>query len=274
MTNDTKPTRDVLLDVIGERPGITESAIAKVTGWSSSRITPSRIRLWEAGEIAPTTESGWENALANRPRHVGWKVVEAYQERAEVAARARTRPRRNAKSAEARARKIVDDLSDPVVDRLVRKMLKGTSNSEREQRRVDQAVRQHQADRIRRGRQARRDKGANADSQQMLGSLWEARGAVAAIDAHLIEERARIANGEDRRISDADWVTALTDVRMIIQSFGSMWQNVRDLGDPNEPCPACGAPQVGEDRHLKAFAMDGTVVEDETPAVDDAEIVA
>src|SRR4051794_36250768 len=104
---DTKSTRDVLATLIRENPGITEAQIAAATGWSSSRITPSRIRLWESGAIEPTDEMGWNKALANRPREVGWQEVDDAEEGERVAERARTRPRRNARSSEARAKKIV-----------------------------------------------------------------------------------------------------------------------------------------------------------------------
>jgi hypothetical protein len=91
--------------------------------------------------------------------------------------------------------------------------------------------------------------------------LWDARGAVGAIDQFLVEERARVARGAPRRISDLDWALALGDVRSIVRSFGPMWQNLRDIGGKSEPCPACGATPVEPTRALGAFVIEGEAVE-------------
>ena len=109
--------------------------------------------------------------------------------------------------------------------------------------------------------EAKRDGAANADFKRSLSRLWDARGAVGAIDRHLVEERARVAKGKPRRIADMDWAFALNDVRSIIASFGGMWQNLRDLGGRNEPCPACGAVPPEPARTLGAFVIDSHAVE-------------
>ena len=94
-----------------------------------------------------------------------------------------------------------------------------------------------------------------------LTNLWDARSTVAAIDDYLIEERARVARGEPRRIDDLDWMIALRDVLMILASFGGIWNNIRDLGE-DMPCPVCGASPSPEHRHLPAFVIDADAVED------------
>jgi hypothetical protein len=229
------------------------------------------MRLWLAGLIEPDSETGWDDALANKVKNVRWRCVYDPQQQKTVAERAAARKSRIASSAEERAQRIVDAMDDPTVRRVVDAMMKSGAGSARAQRGVGQTLRKQHQDRRQQARRAERDKTADADFKRMMAQLWDSRGAVAAIDTHLIEERARVANGEQRRISDHDWVVALRDVRTIIESFGSMWKNVRDIGDPHEPCPACGAPQVDEDRHLRAFAMEGSAVEVEgTP---DEEIV-
>jgi len=53
-----------------------------------------------------------------------------------------------------------------------------------------------------------------------------------------------------------------------------MWQNIRDLADGDEPCPACGASQISEDRHLRAFAVDVLAEEDGDEEIVDADIVS
>ncbi|MGO9322776.1 MAG: hypothetical protein ACLQBY_18510 [Solirubrobacteraceae bacterium] len=167
------------------------------------------------------------------------------------------------------------DLDDPTVSRIVDKMIRAGAGSVRSERRFNQAVRKQHVDRRSQARQAARDKSADADFRRMLAQLWDARGAVAAIDTHLIEERARVANGDPRRIGDQQWIVALRDVRIILKSFGSIWKNVRDLGDPDESCPVCGAPQVGEERHLRAFSTDGSAVEiDADEEIIDADVMS
>jgi hypothetical protein len=256
------------MQLIRENPEITEKQIGEITGWGTSKITPTRIRLWEAGEIEPSSDQGWKDALANRPKNVGWSVVQDQAARQDIGERAKTRPARNAKSAEERAKRIVADLEDPTVNRLVLAMTKDGAGSRRAQRHVEQTLRKQHMERRQQARQAERDKGADADFKRMLKHLWDARGAVAAIDAHLIQERARVANAEQRVIPD--------DIRTIIKSLGSMWQNVRDLGDPNERCPVCGVAQVDDTRHLRAFAMDAEVVEisDSDEEIVEADVVS
>jgi hypothetical protein len=234
------------------------------------------MRLWLAGLIEPDTEDGWTKALANRIKDVGWHLVVDVDRREDVAARARTRRERNSKSAEQQAKRIVEALEDPTVNRLVLAMTKDTPGSARGQRHAAKALRKQHVDRVQQAKNAARDKAADAEFKRMLKHLWDARGAVAAIDAHLIQERARVANGEARRIANQDWLVALNDVRTIIKSFGSMWQNIRDVGDPNEPCPACGAPQIADDRHLRAFAVDSSaeIDTDGGEGIVDADVVS
>lgn len=262
-------TKDLLLDVIRDRPGLTREQILAASELPSGTADPSRIRLWEAGLIEPDTEAGWSDALANRVKTVGWCSVEDPLRQNEVQARAAARKKRNAKpGAEKQAKDIVQALQDPTVNRLVLEMTKDGAGSRRAQRHAEQTLRAQHMARKRVAKQAEREKAANADFKRMLGHLWDARGAVGAIDRHLIEERARMAQGEARRIADEDWATALTDVRTLIKSFGAMWRNVRELGEKDEPCPACGAPELDEDRHLGAF-----VVTAEAEEIVDAEVV-
>jgi len=274
ITDQTKSTRDKLLEVIGAKSGITREEIIATTGLPSGAVDPSRIRLWEAGLVEPASDAGWEEALANRVKGVGWRLVEDSTHCAEVAARAKTRRKRNAKSAEERARRIVEDLDDLTVNRLVLAMTKDGVGSRRAGRRVEQTLRKQHMDRRQQARQAERDKTADADFRRMLKQLWEARGAVGAIDTHLIEERARVAAGHPRQIPNESWMVAVSDVRTIIKSFGNMWQNIRDLADGDEPCPACGASQISEDRHLRAFAVDVLAEEDGDEEIVDADIVS
>ncbi|HEY2477791.1 MAG TPA: hypothetical protein VGI17_03595 [Solirubrobacterales bacterium] len=264
-----KSTRDVLRDAIASEPGITEKQLGERTGFSTSKLTPSRIRLWEAGEIEPTTEAGWTAALVSRIKDVGWQVVEVHRQ-AEVAARAGRREKRNAKSVEQRARRAAEDLADPVVFRLFQELTKrDPANTRASQRRRERTVRQRETLRKQEAKRAERERTANADFKKKLALLWDARSTVAAIDQHLIDERARVAEGSDRKIGDRDWVTALRDVVMILQSLGSIWWNVRDLG-ADLPCPVCGAHQAQEERHLPPFVLE---VEVEDEEVVDAEVV-
>ncbi|MBE2317817.1 hypothetical protein DVA67_017680 [Solirubrobacter sp. CPCC 204708] len=240
----------------------TETEIKAATGFSSSRITPERIRMWQDGIIEPENEDGWTAALRNRPKTVRWRRVDDQDRQKEVAERAATRKTRNAKpSAEEEARRIVEALSDPTVNRLVLQLTKAGPGSRRAVREAEKVLKQQHSDARQRARQAERDKATNADFQRMIATLWDARGAVAAIDAHLIRERARVSNGEPRLIADADWLVALRDVRTIIESFGTMWKNVRDLGDADAPCPACGAPQAAEHRGLNPQIVDTSAEE-------------
>jgi hypothetical protein len=263
---DQKPTREVLRDAIAANPGITEKALGELTGYSTSKMTPSRIRLWEAGEIEPTTELGWKRALANRVKTVGWRAVEGRHE--EVAARAKTRRMRNAKSAEQRARRAAADLADPVVFRLFQQLTKSNPAQTRAgQRRRERTLRQQEMLRKQEAKHAASENLANADFKRKLALLWDARSTIAAIDRHLIEERARVAADTPRKISDADWLVALRDVVLMLQSFGSIWRNVRDLGD-DLPCPVCGAPQNVAERHLKPFSIDADAEEEDEEIVD------
>jgi hypothetical protein len=269
MSNEVKSTRDVLRKAIASEPGITEKQLGERTGFSTSKLTPSRIRLWEAGEIEPTTEAGWTAALVSRIKEVGWQVVEGDRQ-AEVAARAGTREKRNAKSVEQRARRAAEDLADPVVFRLFQELTKrDPANTRAGQRRRERTVRQQESLRKQEAKRAERERTANADFKKKLALLWDARSTVAAIDQHLIDERARVAEGSERKIGNRDWVTALRDVVMILQSLGSIWWNIRDLGD-DLPCPVCGAHQAQEERHLPPFVLDLEVEEEE---VVDAEVV-
>jgi hypothetical protein len=262
-------TRDVLQAEIAAHPGITERRLGELTGFSTSKLTPSRIRLWEAGEIEPTSDIGWKHALANRVKDVGWQVVESERRQA-VGARARTRAKRNAKSIEARAARIVEDLRNKTVHRLVMKMLDGQDLSVRHARRSEQALRKQEALRKREAKRSAEANAADADMQRKLALLWRARSTVAAIDNHLIEERARVARGEPRRVADASWLIAFRDVLMILKSFGGIWDNLRGLGD-DMPCPVCGAQPTREELQLRGFAVDADAEEDDH--VVDGEVV-
>lgn len=232
------------------------------------------MRMWLAGAIEPNSEEGWARALARDFETVGWQVVEDPKRQAAVAERAGARTRRNAaRSAEERAQEIVEGLEDQVVHRLVQQMMKGGAGSEKAQRRAEQTLRKQHTKRRQEAKQAEREKSVDAEFKGVLKQLWDARGAVAAIDAHLIEERARVAAGQSRRISNWDWVVALRDVRTIIQSLGSMWQNVRDLEGRAEPCPACGATSDDGHRHLQPFVIDVEAVEEDDDIID-ADIVS
>jgi hypothetical protein len=271
LVNEQAPrTRDVLLQVIRDNPGLTEKELGDLTGFSTSKLTPTRIRLWEAGEIEPTTEAGWKRALVSRVKAVRWQVASPERQDS-VGARAQTREKRNAKSVEARATRIVDDFRDPTVYRLVMKLLDQEGLSSRQTRRGADALRKQESVRKRAARQAERDKSANADMQRKLALLWDARSTIAAVDDHLMEERARVVRDEPRRISDGDWLVALRDVLMILQSFGSIWDNIKDLGD-DMSCPVCGVARTAEHKHLRAFAIDADA-EDEDDLVD-AEVLA
>jgi hypothetical protein len=255
-------TRDRLLDAIKASPGATREQLMETTGIPGSKIDPARMRLWLAGEIQPDSEAGWEAALSRDFRSVGWEAVDDAATREAVAARASARtPRKADRSAEERAREIVESLGDRVVNELVQEMLKDGVASPAAQKRTKQALRKKASERRQEARQAARDKNADVEFKRVLKQLWDARGAVAAVDQHLIEERARTAAGEPRRIVDWDWLVALRDVREIIVSLGGIWQNVRDLAADNEPCPACGAPTQSEDRHLQPFVIDVEAVE-------------
>ena len=232
------------------------------TGFASGVIDPSRIRLWEAGLIEPESEDGWSDALRNRVKNVGWRRVSDPDREAHVRERALARRQRNAEpTAEDKAITIVEALKDPVVNRLVVEMTKNGEGSRRSQKRAEQALRARAAAAKREAAAAAKEKSANADFKRNLARLWDARGAVGAIDQFLIEERARVASGEPRRVSDLDWALALKDVRAIITSFGTMWQNLRDLGGENEPCPACGATPTEPTRALGAFVIEAEAVE-------------
>jgi ribosomal protein L12E/L44/L45/RPP1/RPP2 len=238
------------------------------------------MRLWLAGEIEPDSEKGWQAALARDFRNVGWWIVEDPVAQEEVASRASARTPRNAtKSAEEKAKEIVDALSDRVVNEMVQEMLKEGAASTKAQKRAKQALRKKASERRQKARQAERDRTADAEFKRVLKQLWDARGAVAAVDQHLIEERARVAAGEPRRIVDWSWIVALRDVREIITSLGGIWQNVRDLADTHEPCPACGASTQPEERHLQPFVIDAEAVEVAEDSIDsddgivDAEVI-
>jgi hypothetical protein len=279
-------TRQAILAAISDTPGLTEDELRtdpRVAVVPPNGIRPGRMRLWLAGLIEPDSDAAWDDALANRVKDVRWRAVVDPEQQKVVSTRAAKRKSRIATSPEARARRIVDDMGDATIRRLVETMMAAGAPSAKTQRGLDQTLRKKHQERVQQARRAARDKTADADFKRMLRELWDARGAVAAVDSHLIQERARVANGERRRIADGDWVTALDDVRTIITSFGSMWKNVRDLRDPDEPCPACGAAQVGEERHLQAFALDGSAVEVESsdvavvdvgPEIVDAEVVS
>jgi len=270
MSDEQKSTRAILREAIAATPGITEKQLGERTELSTSRLTPSRIRLWEAGEIEPTSETGWREAMVSRLKGVGWQLV-APERREEVAARARTRQKRNAKSVEERARRAAEDLADPVVFRLFEELTRHNPAETRAgQRRRERTVRQQEMLRKQEARRVAREKTASADFKKKLALLWDARSTVAAIDQHLIDERTRVAEYEPRKISDIDWLIALRDIVMILESFGGIWKNIRDLGD-DLPCPVCGAPQVDDERHLRPFAIDVDVEEEE---IVDAEVVS
>jgi hypothetical protein len=252
----------MLLETIAVHPGITRARMLELTGLPSGVVDPARIRLWQAGLIEPDTDAGWEDALQNRAKRVGWRCVYEPQRQAAVKARATMRKERNAEPpAEEQAIAIVEALEDPVVSRLVHEMIKDTSGSPRARRRAEQALRARQIARKREAAEAAREKSANADFKRNLARLWDARGAVGAIDRFLLEERARVAAGGSRKISDLDWLLALKDVRAIITSFGEMWQNLRDLGGRNEPCPACGTVPVEPTRALGTFVIEGEAID-------------
>ncbi len=270
--SDLKPTREILLELIKECPGVTRRELLDASGLASGVVDPARIRLWKAGLIEPTDETGWADALNHRVKDVGWRQVEDPARQAEVRVRvAGERPERNAEpTAEEMAIKIVESLRDPVVSKLVEEMSKEEPGSLRAQRRTAKTLRAQEAKRKHEAEEAERDATADASFKRNLARLWEARGAVGAIDQFLLEERARVAQGDVRRISDLDWMMALTDARSIIKSFGVMWQNLRDIGGRNEPCPACGAVQVEPDRALGTFVIDVEAIEEEIVA--DAEV--
>jgi hypothetical protein len=269
MDSDMKPksTRDVLIEAIQTHPGITRAQMLSITGLPSGVIDPSRLRLWKAGLIEPDSDAGWEDALNHRIKKVGWCLVEEAGRQAEVRERVAVRTERNAEpSAEDQAAVIVEALKDPVVNKLVLEMTKEGTGSRRSQTRAAQALRAQEMTRKREAEEAERADLANANFKRNLARLWDARGAVGAIDQHLVEERARVAGGGERRVSDLDWAMALKDVRTIIESFGPMWQNLRDIGGHNEPCPACGALSPEPARTLGAFALetiDATAIEEE-----------
>jgi hypothetical protein len=273
-SNDATTTRDILRETIGAHPGVTEKQLGEITGFSTSKVTPNRIRLWQAGEIEPTTESGWRRAMVSRLKGVGWRLVEP-DRRAEVAERARTRRKRNAKSAEDRAQRAVEDLADPVVFRLYQQLTKENAPKTRaEQRRGERVLRDREIEAKKEAKRAEEDEQANADIKKKLALLWDARATVAAIDRHLIKERARVAAGGQQKISTTDWMVVLRDVALILESMGSIWRNVRDLGD-DLVCPVCGSGQKDEERHLMPFVVDAEadeMVEDEADIVD-AEVV-
>ncbi len=270
-------TRDQLLKAIEDNPGATRKQLMKLTELPGSKADPARMRLWLAGDIEPDSEAGWEAALARDFRDVGWRAVEDSSAQQEVASRASTRTPRNAtKSAEERAREIVNALGDRVVNEMVQEMLKNGAASPKAQKRAKEALRKKASERRQEAKQAERDRAADLEFKRVLKQLWDARGAVAAVDQHLIEERARVAAGEPRRIVDWNWLVALGDVREIIMSLGGIWQNVRDLADANEPCPACGAPTRPEERHLPPFVIDvdhEEIVDDPDEEVVDAEVI-
>lgn len=262
MATAKRATREILLGAIDGKPGITRAEMLAETGLPSGVVDPARLRLWKAGLIEPDSEDGWKDALAHRIKNVGWCRVENPDRQAVVRERVSARTERNAEpTAEEQAMVIVEALKDPVVNKLVLEMTKEDSGSRRSQKRAAQVLRAQEMSRRREADDAARDKTANANFKRNLARLWEARGAVGAIDKYLVEERARVAQGSQRRISDMDWLLALNDVRSIIKSFGPMWQNLRDIGGRNEPCPACGAMPVEPTRALGAFGADGEVIE-------------
>lgn len=261
-TTDTRSTRDILLDAIRAQPGITRAELLSQTALPSGAIDPARLRLWKAGLIEPDSEAGWEDALNHRIKRVGWRCVEDPERRDRVRERAAERAERNAEpSAEEQAMVIVEALKDPVVNKLVLEMTKEGTGSRRAQKRAAHALRAQETKRRREADRAERDKAAGASFKRNLARLWEARGAVGAIDQYLVEERARVAQGAPRRIADIEWAMALSDVRSIIRSFGPMWQNLRDIGGRNEPCPACGALPDEPARALGTFVIEAEAVD-------------
>ncbi len=258
----TTPTRQLLLDLIRGKPGITRAEMLALSERPSGAVDPARIRLWQAGLIEPVDEEGWEHALNHRVKSVRWQCVDDPGRQAEIRERASSRPERNAQpTAEEQAMVIVEALKDPVVNRLVLEMTREGTGSRRSQKRAEQALRAEETKRKREAGEAAREKAANANFKRNLARLWEARGAVGAIDQFLVEERARVAEGAPRKVADLDWMLALNDVRSIIKSFGAMWQNVRDIGGRNEPCPACGAASARPDRALGTFVIDVEAIE-------------
>lgn len=257
-----RPTREILIEAIREQPGITRAGMLKATGLPSGVIDPARLRLWKAGLIEPDAEAGWEHALNHRIKNVGWRCVDDAERRAAVQERVAGRAERNAEpTAEEQAVVIVEALKDPVVNKLVLEMTKESEGSRRAQKRAARALRAQEMARKREADEAAREKTANANFKRNLTRLWEARGAVGAIDQYLVEERARVAQGAPRLVSDLDWVLALNDVRSIIKSFGPMWQNLRDIGGENEPCPACGIMPTEPTRALGAFTIEDEVID-------------
>ncbi|HEY8809269.1 MAG TPA: hypothetical protein VIM28_04525 [Solirubrobacterales bacterium] len=262
MANTDRPTRDILIDAIRENPGITRAEMLAATGLPSGAIDPARLRLWKAGRIEPDSEGGWEDALNHRIKNVGWRCVDDPSRQVVVQERTAERTERNAEpTAEEQAILIVEALKDPVVNKLVLEMTNEGTGSRRSQKRAAQALKAQEMARKREAEEAARGKAANANFKRNLAQLWEARGAVGAIDQYLVEERAQVAQGAPRRISDLDWLLALNDVRSIIKSFGPMWQNLRDIGGRNEPCPACGAVPIQPTRALGAFKVESDVID-------------
>jgi hypothetical protein len=105
--------------------------------------------------------------------------------------------------------------------------------------------------------------------------MWEGRGAVAAADTYFIEERARVAAGDSRRIPDDDVLTALNErPHDRQQSRRNMEEPTRprDLAASDELCPACGAASTPGERYQRPFAIDVESIEDGAPTVD-AEVV-
>jgi hypothetical protein len=248
-------TREKIIAAIEANPGATRSELLEITGLPGSKFDPERLRLWLRGEIEPVTEQDWRLALKRSFVDVRWHRTEP-DRREEVAARAGARTERNAESSpEQKAKEIVEQLADPTVNRLVLQMTKDGPGSRRAQRRAEDALRRRHMEVRQEAAQAKREKSRRADFLSILRHLWDARGAVNAVHVHLIEERARVATGEEPRIPLADWLTAARDVRKILENMGVAWQNVRDLENPNAPCPACGAPQIGEHLHLGAFSL-------------------
>ncbi|HEU4658487.1 MAG TPA: hypothetical protein VFR97_13220 [Capillimicrobium sp.] len=276
-SDEAKTTRAILLEAIEANPGVTEKQLGEITGFSTSKVTPNRIRLWEAGEIEPTTETGWRKAMVSRLKGVGWHVVEP-ERRDEVRQRAQTRRKRNAKSAEERARRAVEDLADPVVFRLYQQMMRDDpAKTQAGQRRRERVLRDREIEAEREAKRAKEDGQANADIKKKIALLWKARATVAAIDRHLLRERARVAEGGMQVISTADWMVVLRDVALILESMGSIWWNVRDLGD-DLVCPVCGSAQKDHERHLMPFAVDAEAEEidasgEDNAIVPDAEVV-
>ena len=282
MTNTAAPdvpTRDIILRLIAERPGLTDRELGDVTGFITGKVTPARIRLWEAGEIEPTTEAGWRAALKNNVKDVGWQIAEP-DCRDAVAERARTRPKRNARTPEARARQMIAWLRNATTYKVTMRMLDDEGLSRRHQNQAEAALRRQEQARRREAKQAEADSRADADMQRKVTQLWDARGLIASVANYLIEERARAARGEQLRVRADRWFTAVPDTYAILKSLGTAWQVLREIGadEAQLPCPVCGAPApIGEDRHLTTF-MPGNggehpdvVIEDDD--IDDVELV-